>query len=334
MRLAVSPSKAYFLPMSPPEQEENRSRDSEKLHLPVLLEEIVSGLQPQSGKFYIDATVGLGGHAAAILEACAPAGMLLGIDQDVEALRIASRRLSRYAGRYEIVHSNFSQLKEIASARRIRNCDGILVDLGMSSLQLDSAERGFSFQKDGPLDMRMDRELPLTADEIVNYYNEKDLANLIYQFGEEPLSRKIARAVVKSRPLHSTRELAAVIARTIRSGGTHRIHPATRTFQALRIYVNDELNRLSQFLRLAVQLLVSGGRILVVSFHSLEDRIVKETFRTLSSHCVCPPGLPECTCGHKRALKLITRKPIVASPAEVERNPRSRSAKLRIAERL
>lgn len=334
MRLAVSPSKSYFLPMSPPEQEENKRHNSEELHLPVLLEEVIRGLQPRSGKFYIDATVGLGGHAAAILEACSPEGMLLGIDQDAEALRIASRRLSRYAGRYEVVHANFSQLKGIAAARRIKDCDGILVDLGVSSLQLDSAERGFSFQKDGPLDMRMDRELPLTADEIVNYYNEKDLANLIYQFGEEPLSRKIARAIVKARPLHSTRDLASVITRTVHPSGGHRIHPATRAFQALRIYVNDELNRLSQFLQLAAQLLTSGGRILAVSFHSLEDRIVKETFRTLSSGCICPPGLPACVCGHQKVLRLITRKPIIPSPAEVELNPRSRSAKLRVAEKL
>jgi 16S rRNA (cytosine1402-N4)-methyltransferase len=334
MRLAVSPSKSYFLPMNPPEQEENKRQNSEDLHLPVLLEEVIGSLQPRSGKFYIDATLGLGGHAVAILDACSPEGMLLGIDQDVEALRIASRRLSRYAGRYEVVHSNFSQLKEIAAARRIRDCDGILVDLGVSSLQLDSPERGFSFQQDGPLDMRMDRELPLTANEIVNYYNEKDLANLIYQLGEEPLSRKIARAIVRARPLHSTRDLASVIARTAHSRGTRRIHPATKTFQALRIYVNDELNRLAQFLQVATQLLASGGRILVVSFHSLEDRIVKETLRGLSSDCICPPGLPECVCGHKKVLRLITRKPIIPSPAEVGRNPRSRSAKLRVAEKL
>jgi 16S rRNA (cytosine1402-N4)-methyltransferase len=183
MRLAVSLRKAYFLPMDPPKQEENR-KHTEESHLPVLLEEVVRGLEPRSGRFYIDATVGLGGHALAILEACGPEGLLLGLDQDAEALRIASHRLSPYAGRYELVHSNFSRLKEIAAARRIKECDGILLDLGMSSLQLDSAERGFSFQKDGPLDMRMDRDLPLTADEIVNFYHEKDLANLIYQFGE------------------------------------------------------------------------------------------------------------------------------------------------------
>ena len=334
MRLAVSLSKAYFLPMSPPEQEENRRHNTEEFHQPVLLEEVIRGLKPRSGNFYIDATVGLGGHALAILEACGPEGMLLGLDQDAEALRIASRRLSPYSGRYEVVHSNFSQLKEIAAARRIKECDGILLDLGVSSLQLDYAERGFSFQKDGPLDMRMDRELPLTADEIVNFYHEKDLANLIYQFGEERLSRKIARAIVRARPVHSTQELASVITKAVRPGGAHRIHPATRTFQAIRIHVNDELNRLAQFLQSAVQLLSSGARMLVISFHSLEDRIVKEAFRTLSTDCICPPGLPECVCGHKRVLRLITRKPVVPSPTEMGRNPRSRSAKLRIAEKL
>jgi len=334
MRSAVSPARAYSLPTSHSEQEENKKHNAEQVHLPVLRDEVVRGLQVQSGKFYIDATIGLGGHAAAILEASGPEGMLLGIDQDVEALRIASKRLSRYAHRYELVHANFAQLREIASARHIKDCDGILVDLGVSSLQLDSAQRGFSFQEDGPLDMRMDRELPLTADEIVNYYSEKDLANLIYQFGEEPFSRRIAKAIVKARPLHGTKDLAAIIARTVHPRGHHRIHPATKTFQALRIHVNDELNRLSHFLQFATHLLVSGGRILVISFHSLEDRIVKQAFRTLSSACICPAGLPECVCGHQKILRLITRKPITPTPAEVERNPRSRSARLRMAEKL
>jgi 16S rRNA (cytosine1402-N4)-methyltransferase len=334
MRLAVSASKSYFLPMKGPEQEENKRLNLEKVHRPVLVEEVLHGLRPQSGKFYIDATIGPGGHAIAILEACSPEGMLLGIDQDVEALKIASRRLFHYSGRYEVVQANFAQLREITESRGIKECDGILVDLGLSSLQLDSAERGFSFQKDGPLDMRMDRELPLTADEIVNYYNERDLANLIYQFGEEASSRRIAAAVVKARPLHSTSELAAVVAKAVRSAGYRRIHPATKTFQALRIYVNDELNRLTQFLQSAVQLLASGGRIVAISFHSLEDRIVKDTFRALSSDCVCPPGLSECVCGHRKVLRRITRKPITPTPAEMDSNPRSRSARLRIAEKL
>ncbi len=320
--------------MKSSEQEESKTLNAKELHRPVLVDEVIRGLQPQSGNFYIDATIGLGGHAVAILEASSPEGMLLGIDQDEEALRIASRRLSCYPHRYEVVHANFAQLTEITEARRIRQCDGVLVDLGVSSLQLDSAERGFSFQKEGPLDMRMDRELPLTADEIVNYYNERDLANLIYQFGEEHRSRRIAAAIVKARPLHSTRELAAVVAKAVRSPHHTRIHPATKTFQAFRIYVNDELNRLTQFLQSAIQLLASGGRILVISFHSLEDRIVKDTFRALSSTCICPPGVPECVCGQKKVLRQITRKPITPTSAEKESNPRSRSARLRIAEKL
>ena len=291
-------------------------------------------MKPRSAGFYIDATIGLGGHAEAILEASGPEGMLLGIDQDRETLTLVQKRLSPYQGRYELVHANFSQLREILAQRRIENFDGVLVDLGVSSFQLDSAERGFSFQNDGPLDMRMDREHPLTAEEIVNHYTERDLANLIYRLGEEPFSRKIARAIVKARPLRSTRQLADVIAKAAASPRHRRIHPATRTFQALRIFVNDELSCISPFIRVAAELLVGGGEIVVISFHSLEDHVVKETFRALSSDCLCPPRLPQCVCGHKKILRRITRKPIQPSPFELNANPRSRSAKLRVAEKL
>ena len=320
--------------MNSREPEENRGLSLEPLHRPVLLEEVIDYLRPQSAGFYIDATIGLGGHAAAILEASGPEGMLLGIDQDREALTLVPKRLSPYKGRYELVHANFSQLPEILAQRRIESCDGVLIDLGVSSLQLDSAARGFSFQNDGPLDMRMDREHSLTADEIVNHYAERDLANVIYRFGEEPSSRKIARAIVKSRPLRSTRQLAEVIAKATAPHRYHRIHPATRTFQALRIFVNDELSRISPFLRTAAELLVRGARIVAISFHSLEDRIVKEAFRVLSADCLCPPGLPQCVCGNKKILRRITRKPVQPGEFELDSNPRSRSAKLRVAEKL
>jgi 16S rRNA (cytosine1402-N4)-methyltransferase len=268
------------------------------------------------------------------LNASSPGGTLLGIDQDLEALKLATERLARYTGRFQLVHANFSELKEIAAEKHIESCHGILFDLGVSSLQLDSPERGFSFQKDGPLDMRMDREVSLTAGEVVNRYPQQELANLIYRYGEEPLSRRIAADIVKARPLRSTHELAGVIAKARRFRGYQRIHPATKTFQALRIFVNDELSRLPQALRSATDLLGRGGRIVVLSFHSLEDRIVKQTFRTLSSDCVCSTGLPGCVCGNRKVLRLLTRGPVRAGQNELDQNPRSRSAKLRAAEKL
>jgi 16S rRNA (cytosine1402-N4)-methyltransferase len=298
------------------------------------LEEVIGLLQPRSGGFYIDATVGLGGHAEALLKASSPSGSLLGIDQDLEALDLVTERLVAYRGRFQLVHANFSYLKEIAAEKHIESCDGILFDLGVSSLQLDSPERGFSIQRNGPLDMRMDRELSLTAGEVVNCYPEKELADLIYRYGEEPRSRKIAGGIVKARPLYSTQELADVVEKAKRSRGYQRIHPATKTFQALRIFVNDELSRLSLALRSATDLLAKGARIVVLSFHSLEDRIAKQTFRALSSDCVCFSGPPQCVCGNRKALKLLTRSPIQAGQNELDLNPRSRSAKLRAAEKL
>jgi 16S rRNA (cytosine1402-N4)-methyltransferase len=291
-------------------------------------------LQPEKGGLFIDATVGLGGHASAILGAGGVRAQLLGIDRDEEALSLAADRLQRFQGRYQLVHANFSDIGEIAAQRGIESCQGILADLGISSLQLDSAERGFSFQKEGPLDMRMDRSVTLTAGEVVNYYSERDLANLIFQYGEEPRSRKIAHAIVAARPVHTTKGLADIVARAVRARGHQRIHPATRTFQALRIFINDELSRIPQFIRSAVELLASSGRIAVISFHSLEDRLIKETFRALSQDCICPPGLPQCRCGHRKLLRLLTKKPVMPSEGELERNARSRSAKLRVAERI
>lgn len=303
-------------------------------HSPVLLREVLDLLHPQPEGFYIDATIGLGGHAEAILEAAGSRGELLGIDRDEDALSIASQRLARFRGRYHIVHANFADLKEIARQRGFTECDGILADLGVSSLQLEKAERGFSFQKDGPLDMRMDHDLALTADEVVNQYPEKDLANLIFQFGEERRSRPIARAIVRSRPIHGTRVLASVIAKAVHSRSRERIHPATRTFQALRIFVNDELGKIAPFIQSAVDLLKVGGRMAIISFHSLEDRIVKETFRSLTQECSCFSGVLRCECGRRKVLKLLTKKSVRATEEEVHVNPRSRSAKLRAAEKI
>jgi 16S rRNA (cytosine1402-N4)-methyltransferase len=323
-----------LMSMRPFHKEESISHGPEGIHFPVMLKEVLHFLQPKSGGFYVDATLGLGGHAEAILRASAPEGRLLGIDQDIDALSLAVSRLTPFQGRYHLVHSNFSALKEIVIQKQFGPLDGILFDLGLSSLQLESSDRGFSFQKEGPLDMRMDRELAITAAEVVNYYPEKDLANILYQFGEEPFSRRIARAVVRARPLRNTKELAEVVSRALRFRPHQRIHPATRTFQALRIFVNDELGRLPQVIRTAVDLLAPGGRIVFLSFHSLEDRIVKDSFRALSHECNCPPEVGTCTCGKKKLLKRLTKQPIQPTAEELAQNPRSRSAKLRVAERL
>lgn len=308
-------------------------RDLESTHLPVLLEEVVNFLQPERGGLFVDATLGLGGHAQAILRA-GTRTEVLGIDQDSEALNRANQRLAEFQGRYHLVQANFAEISEIAAQKGVPSVRGILADLGVSSLQFDSADRGFSFQREGPLDMRMNREADLTAGEVINYYGEKDLANLIFTYGEEHRSRSIARAIVAARPIHSTKALAEVVYRAVHARGYQRIHPATRTFQALRIFVNDELGRLPRFIRSAVDLLSSGGRLAIISFHSLEDRIVKEAFRSLSRKCVCPPGMTSCQCGQKELLKVLTKKPAVPSEAEISRNPRARSAKLRVAERI
>lgn len=305
----------------------------ESIHTPVLLEEVLNFLRPERGGLFIDATIGSGGHAQALLGAGEQVE-LLGIDRDAEALVHAQRRLADFQGRYHLAHASFAEIGEIAAQKGVQSCQGILADLGVSSLQLDSAERGFSFQREGPLDMRMDREAELTAGEVVNHYSEKDLADLIFSYGEEHRSRSIARAIVAARPIHNTKMLADIVYRAVHARGYQRIHPATRTFQALRIFVNDELGRLPMFIRSAADLLCSGGRLAIISFHSLEDRIVKETFRLLSHECVCPPGISYCRCGQRKLLKVLTKKPAVPSEVEISRNPRARSAKLRVAERI
>ena len=301
-------------------------------HQPVLYHEIIHALQPKNAGQYVDGTLGAGGHARGILEACAPDGRLLGLDVDPQALALARETLAPYGERARLIQTSHDSLAEILREIGWGEVDGIMLDLGLSSMQLDTPERGFSFQQDAPLDMRFDLASPITAADLVNTLSQDDLADLIYRYGEERASRRIAQAIVKARPLQTTRQLAAVIEAIMHQKG--HIHPATRTFQALRIAVNEELDRVENVLPQAVAALKFGGRLAIISFHSLEDRIVKEYFRRESRDCICPPKQPICTCGHKAMLKVISKKPITPGEAEIEANPRARSAKLRIAEKL
>jgi 16S rRNA (cytosine1402-N4)-methyltransferase len=301
-------------------------------HIPVLLHEVLQQLDPKPGQRLIDGTVGAGGHAEAILKATAPDGQLLALDADPAALDIARQRLAPYADRICFVNANFAQLAQFAHRYHFPPVHAILLDLGLSSLQLGTVERGFSFQSEGPLDMRYDPSGHTTAADLVNQLPQNELADLLYLFGEERRSRTIARAIVAARPLHTTHELADLVARAVGGRRNARIHPATRTFQALRIAVNDELEALRSSLSQAMTLLAPGGRLAIISFHSLEDRIVKNFFLQESKQCICPPEQPVCTCGHRAILRIITQKPITASSNEVDINPRARSAKLRVAE--
>jgi 16S rRNA (cytosine1402-N4)-methyltransferase len=300
-------------------------------HHPVLYHEIIHALQPKSPGSYVDGTVGAGGHARGILEACAPDGRLLGIDIDPQALMLARENLAPYGQRAHLAQASYSALTEILQDLGWGPIDGLVLDLGLSSMQLDAPERGFSFQHDAPLDMRFDQEFPTRAADLVNLLRQDELADLIFRYGEERFSRQIAKAIVEARPLQTTGQLATVI-ETVKPS-RKRLHPATQTFQALRIEVNKELDHLKEVLPQAVANLKTGGRIAVISFHSLEDRIVKEYFHRESMDCLCPPKQPICTCGHKATLKEVTKKPIAPGEAEIKANPRARSAKLRIAEK-
>jgi 16S rRNA (cytosine1402-N4)-methyltransferase len=306
------------------------------MHTSVLLQEVIATLQPKSGGIYIDGTVGAGGHAAAILTASAPDGQLFGLDQDRTALEIARHRLAQFGNRVHLLEANFSQLRQVAMDYPIPAADGILLDIGVSSMQLEQPERGFSFQMDGPLDMRMNPGSGESAADLVNSLPEGELANLIFRYGEEPSSRRIAKAIVQARPIYRTGQLAQIIAGAVpRKAGKQagkKIHPATRTFQALRIAVNDELEALERALPQALGLLKPGGRLAVISFHSLEDRIIKQYFKQEAQDCICPPEQPICTCRHKSIITIITKKPITPSLAEIDANPRARSAKLRVVE--
>ena len=304
-------------------------------HEPVMVAEVLEGLAVRPGGRYIDATVGLGGHAAAILEEAQPGGTLLGIDLDPHALAIASARLEPFGDAVALVRGHARDLAAIASAQHIERVDGVVLDLGVSSLQLEAPGRGFSFQRDEPLDMRMDPDGELTAEAIVNEYEERALADLIHQYGEERRARAIARAIVARRPLHTTGELVGAIEQAVGRGRERHNNPATLTFQALRIAVNRELDFLVDTLFAAYGLLDgAGSRLVVIAFHSLEDRIVKEHFRRESRDCICPPRIPMCVCGHSATLRTLTKRVRKPGAAEVARNPRARSARLRIAESL
>jgi 16S rRNA (cytosine1402-N4)-methyltransferase len=279
----------------------------------------------------MDCTVGTGGHAAAILEASAPGGQLLGIDADPDALQLARGRLQ--GGKTILVNDNFINLKSICQKYGFFPLQGILFDLGLSSLQLNKNSRGFSFQHDAPLDMRFSPDRQLTAANIVNTFSEADLAHIIFQYGEEHCSRQIARNIVLKRPLYTTLELTQVVLEIFDNRRGH-IHPATRTFQALRIAVNKELENIEVALPQAVDLLAQGGRLVVISYHSLEDRLVKNFMRTQSQRCICPPEIPVCVCNHSPTLTLISKRITTPSANEISANPRSRSARLRMAIRL
>lgn len=300
-------------------------------HLSVLYNDIIHALSPRAGGRYIDGTLGAGGHAAGILEASASDGELLGLDLDSQALAIATERLARFGGRAHIVRASYLEMAEQAKKLGWDKVDGIVLDLGVSSMQLDNADRGFSFLQDGPLDMRFDPSLGSSAADLVNNLSESDLADIIFRYGEERLSRKIANIIVQHRPFTTTRQLADLLLKTI--GKRERIHPATRTFQALRIAVNGELDAVESVLPMAVNMLQPGGRLAVIAFHSLEDRIVKTYFRREGRDCLCPPQQPVCTCEHRALINEINRKPIEAGEEEVQANSRARSAKLRIVEK-
>jgi 16S rRNA (cytosine1402-N4)-methyltransferase len=307
-------------------------------HRSVLYHEIIHALHPKSPGFYVDATVGAGGHAWGILDASSPEGQLLGLDLDPRALELASQRLEQFPQRHFLVQASYTTLVQHIQHLGWETVQGIVIDLGVSSMQLDTPERGFSFQADGPLDMRFDPTQPLSAADLINGWSEQDLADVIWRYGEEQQSRRIARAIVQDRPIRTTRELAELILRSSghkgRQGTRSHIHPATRTFQALRIAVNGELQSLEEFLPKAISVLAPGGRLAVISFHSLEDRIVKHYFRRESRDCICPPEQLICTCGHKATLIEINRHPIEATETEIETNPRARSARLRVIERI
>lgn len=301
-------------------------------HIPVLYDEVLERLAPAAHGRYIDGTVGAGGHAWGILEASSPDGQLLGLDADPKALEIARERLADPGDRVTLVHANFDTLGTVAPARGFEAVDGILLDLGVSSMQLADTTRGFSFQKKGPLDMRFDPRQSRTAADLVNNLTVEELADILWRYGEERHSRRIARAIVAERPVNTTQELVSIIERVVPR--RDKIHPATRTFQALRIATNDELGALERALPQAVDLLAPDGRLAVISFHSLEDRIVKHFFREAEQDCICPPELPVCVCDHEPTLSVLTKKPITPSADEIRCNPRSRSAKLRVAARL
>ena len=307
-------------------------------HEPVMLEEAVRSLRCVSGGIYVDGTLGGGGHARAILERSAPDGLLIGIDRDEDAIAASDKSLQPFGRRKILVKGNFADIGNILTNLEIGEVDGVLLDLGVSSHQLDTADRGFSFSSDAPLDMRMDRGSRYSAYDLVNLSPEQELKRLIRECGEEPMAGRIARAISARResgPIRTTAELADVVSRVVRRPGFRgKIHPATRTFQAIRMAVNQELPNLHRAVEASVDRLRSGGRLSVISFHSLEDRIVKGFFQSGEGRCQCPPGMPVCRCRREAKIRVLTRKPLRPGADESERNPRARSARLRTAEKI
>ena len=308
-------------------------------HVSVLLNEAVEALLPERGGIYVDCTAGGGGHSEEILKRLPHGGKLYCLDQDERAVLHCRERLAVYGAAPTVVKSNFSAIGEVLDGFGISEIDGVLWDLGVSSVQLDEGERGFSYMADAPLDMRMDQSAALTAADVVNTYGEEQISRILSDYGEEKFARRIAAAIAKRRgehPIETTTELAQLVSSAIPAGARHKEaqHPARRTFQALRIEVNGELRVIEPSIRAAVQRLRPGGRAAVITFHSLEDRIVKQVFQNLADPCECPPDFPVCTCGKVPLVKKVTKKPIVPSEDELRDNPRARSAKLRVVERI
>jgi 16S rRNA (cytosine1402-N4)-methyltransferase len=302
-------------------------------HQPVLYQQILDYLKPVSPGRYVDGTLGAGGHAIGILEASSPKGRLLALDVDESAIEIARRTTAHFGERITIRHGSYADLGQHLTACGWERVDGVLLDLGVSSMQLDNAERGFSFLKEAPLDMRFDGTQKTTAGKLVNTLGQKELAEILRSYGEDPRASQIAGAIIRNRPITTTTQLAALIA-AVYQGQRGKTHPATRTFQALRMATNAELETLAAGLEAALVALAAHGRLAVISFHSLEDRLVKHYFQRESRDCVCPPEQVICTCGHKAALKIITKRAVPPSEEEVAQNPRARSAKLRVVEKL
>ena len=310
----------------------------ENLHTSVLLNETLDLLAIKDGGTYVDATLGLGGHAEAILSNY-PKTRVIGIDQDAAAIALARKRLAKFGERITFIHANFADLHRVLNEAGIGKVDGVLADLGVSSLQFDSEQRGFSFRFDAPLDMRMNAESDVpTAADLLATLSQDEIANVIYLYGEERFSRRIARRIVEKResgePVTTTKQLVELVERSVRRSPKDKIHPATRTFQALRIAVNHEVEILEKFFIDAVESLKIEGTFAVITFHSLEDRIAKQTFQKLSGKCSCPPRIPQCMCGAKKIVDILTRKPVVPNEIETRENPRSRSAKLRAVRRI
>jgi len=307
--------------------------DSSKLnfkHIPVLLRECLEALNLKKNMIVVDATLGGAGHSKEIAKRIS-GGTLVGLDRDTTALRFSASQLADAPVEVRLIKCNFCDIEDVLKSLGINQVDAILADFGVSSYQIDTQERGFSYMQDSPLDMRMDADAILTADTVVNCYTEGRLADLIWNYGEERYSRRIAAAIVKARPICSTKHLVEVIKSAVPSGyGKTGGHPAKRTFQAIRIEVNQELESIQKFLNGAIKILKPKGRLAVISFHSLEDRIVKQTFKLASTDCVCPPKIPQCICQHKATVKLLTKKPICPTIEETKSNPRSTSAKLRV----